>query len=67
MTESLTKELEKIGLTLNAKKTKILRRNPLFNDASIDFVELNGEFVNILEENDAHRYLGKKIYVGMQS
>ena len=59
MAESLTKELKKFGLTLNAKKTKILRCNPTFNDESIDFVELNGEFVKILEENDSHRYLGK--------
>ena len=66
MAESLTKELEKIGLTLNATKTKILRCNPTFNDESIDFVELNGELVKILEENDYHRYLCKKtFYVGI--
>ena len=47
-------ELKKIGLTLNAKKTKILRCNPTFNDEFIDFVELNGEFVKILEENEYH-------------
>ena len=59
MAESLTKELEIIGLTLNANKTQILRCNSTINDESIDFVELNGEFVKILEENDSHRYLGK--------
>ena len=61
MAESLTKEFEKIGLTLNAKKTKILRCNPTFNDESIDFVQLNGEFAKIFEENDYHRCLVKRL------
>ena len=61
MAESVIEELKKIGQALNAKKNKTLFCNPSFNDESIDFVELNGEFVKVLEENDSHRYLGKQL------
>ena len=37
--EKLTRELKKIGLSLNFQKTKILRCNPEHDKATIDFVQ----------------------------
>ena len=41
MTGKLIDELRKIGLTLNAKKTKILRCNPSEDDSTLNFTEIS--------------------------
>ena len=61
MTEKLVVELRKIGLYLNTKKTKILRCNPSEDDWSLNFTEISGEFVKILDDDESHRYLGKQL------
>ena len=63
MTEKLTAELKKIGLTLNTEKTKILRCNPEPDKAAIGFAELDDDFVMVLDDNESHRYLGKKLSI----
>ena len=63
MTEILTEELKKIGLSLNSQKTKILRCNPEPVKATIDFVELDDDFVKVLDDNESHRYLGNKFFI----
>ena len=52
-------EFQRIGLTLNAKKTKTLRSNPGDDDCTLNFVEIGSEFVKILNDTDSHRYLGR--------
>ena len=59
MTERLMNEFQRIGLTLNAKKTKNLRSNPGDDDCTLNFVEIGSEFVKILNDTDSHRYLGR--------
>lgn len=60
MVESLIEELALIQLTLNAKKTKILCSEVrLESYRPIDFVEIMGEFMEILDTNQFHRYLGR--------
>ena len=59
MTERLINELQRIELTLNAKKTTILRSNPDDDDCTLNFVEIGNEFVKILNDTDSHRYLGR--------
>ena len=63
MTEKLTAELKKIGLTLNTEKTKILRCNPEPDKAAIGFAELDDNFVMAFDDNESHRYLGKKLSI----
>ena len=63
MTEKLLEELRKIGLRLNAKKTQILRCNPSEDDWSLNFTEISGEFVKILDDDESHRYLGKQLSI----
>eukprot|EP00973_Karenia_brevis_P024033 3315518-Karenia_brevis.AAC.1 len=64
MTETLIHELDHIGLSMNAKKTKILS-NDL--DHTIDdngaFIEIAGELIEILPWNADHKYLGRKINI----
>ena len=59
MIEKLIEELKRIGLTLNAKKTKILRCNPDIDDSSLNVVEIGDEFVTVMKDTDSHRYLGR--------
>ena len=59
MTERLIKELQRIRLTLNAKKTKILMSNPDDGDYALNFVQIGNEFVKALNDTDCHRYLGR--------
>ena len=61
MTGKLMDELRNIGLTLNAKKTKILRCNPSEDDSTLNFTEISGEFVKILDDDESHKYLGKQL------
>ena len=48
MASSLVRSLEIDGLTLNAKKTRILYSDLIDYKYDIDFVEINGEFIKIL-------------------
>ena len=50
--------LRHIGLTLNSKKTKILRCSPFEEESTINVTEIDGDFVKILGDDDSHRYLG---------
>ena len=59
MTERLLDALKAIRLYLNAKKAQIIRCNVSEDDSSLNFVEIEGEFVKVLDEVDSHRYLGK--------
>ena len=59
MAELLIDELAKVGLRLNAEKTKILHTNFEDNDSNQDFYEISGEFIKILHEEASHRYLGR--------
>ena len=61
MTERLIEELQRIGLTLNAKQTKIQRSNPDDDDYALNFVQIGDELVNELNKTDSHRYLGRLI------
>ena len=61
MTEALIQELAAVGLVLNAKKIKIL--HIAFHDdrSDVDFVEIAGEFIRILHDDQVHRYLGRHL------
>ena len=59
MTERLLEALKAIGLSLNATKTKTIRCNASEDDSSLNFVEIDDEFVKVLSDADSHRYLGK--------
>ena len=59
MTERVLEALKPIGLSLNTTKTKIIRCNVSEDDSSLNFVEIDGEFVKVLSDADSHRYLGK--------
>lgn len=50
-------ELQKIGLDLNASKTKIIT-----NDIHLEnFITIGDETINIIEEDGKHKYLGRYI------
>ena len=59
MTELLVIELQKVGLQLNADKTKILHSSIYDPGADRDYVDINTEFVRVLHGNESHRYLGR--------
>ena len=59
MTEKLIEELKRIGLTLNAKKTKILRCNPDIDDYSLNVVEIGNEFVKVMKDKDMNASTSK--------
>ena len=59
MTELLIVELKKVGLELNAEKTKILHSSVEDDGANRDYVDINGDFVRVLHGNECHRYLGR--------
>ena len=59
MTERILDALKAIGLSLNAKKTSILKCNVSEDDSSFNFVQIECEFVKVLDDTDSHRYLGK--------
>ena len=59
MTELLMIELEVVGLSMNAKKTKILH-TPLEDELhDCDFADIEGEIVEIIQDDSWHRYLGR--------
>lgn len=57
MTELLIEDFSKIGLHLNASKTKILTTD-LFD---YEFLEIGGNMVEILHGNSTHRFLGRHL------
>ena len=61
MTELLIVELQKVGLYLNAEKTKILHSSMYDRGADRDYVGINGEFVQVVHSDEHHRYLGRLI------
>ena len=61
MAEGLLDEMKKIGLSLNDTKTKVLRCFPSDEDSSINVIEIFGELIKILNEEDSHRYLGRQL------
>ena len=61
MAEGLLDEMKKIGLSLNDTKTKVLRCFPSDEDSSINVIEIFGELIKILDEEDSHRYLGRQL------
>ena len=65
MTEKLIKELQRIGLTLNAKNTKNLRCNPDSEDYNLNFVEIGDEFIKVMKDTDSQRYLGRLLWTSV--
>ena len=63
MTERLLDVSNAIGLSLNAKTTKIIRYNVSEDDSSLNFVEIDGEVLKLLSDTDSHSYLGKLLYM----
>ena len=61
MAESLIRELQKVGLHLNADKSRILHSSSEDEGANKDYVEISGEFVRVLHGNNYHRYLGRQL------
>ena len=57
MTELLIEEFSKIGLHLNASKTKILTTDVI----DYEFLEIGGDMVEILHGNSTHRFLGRHL------
>ena len=58
MTEILQEELARVGLQLNSSKTKALT---LEMSDSPRFLDVYGEFVQVLGPCDFHKYLGRKL------
>ena len=61
MMETLVEELAKVGLSLNADKTKILR-GPIEDDGfDVSFVHIASDLVEVLDVQSSHKYLGKQL------
>jgi len=58
MVDSLCIELRRIGLSLNASKTRIFTTTPV---ACPFFIELDSEMVQVVIGNEAHMYLGRRL------
>lgn len=59
MAELLIIELQKVGLHLNADKTKVLHSCIYDTGSDRDYVDINNEFVRVLHDHESHRYLGR--------
>ena len=64
MTEILKDELLKVGLQMNAAKTKVITSECA---DSPRFLDVAGEFVDVLSAADTHKYLGKKLSGRLQA
>lgn len=65
MMETLVDELQRIGLQMNASKSKILTND---ESNSIAFVDIANNLVEILNsDSDAHRYLGRQLRLSHES
>ena len=49
MIDRLLREMKHIGLSLNCSKPRNLKCNPNGDNSSINFIEIPGEFVHILD------------------
>ena len=67
MTELLIAELRKVGLHLNADKTKIMHSSIFDPGADRDYVDIGGDFVEVLHEDRHHRYLGRQLSLSPQN
>ena len=54
-TELLIIELKNVGLHLHADKTKILHSSTEDDDADKDYIDIDGEIVHILHDDNYHR------------
>jgi len=62
MLEALTDELAKVGLDLNAKKTKIFTTDEAASKSEAPcLVEVSGEFVEVVQRENFHKYLGNAV------
>jgi len=62
MLDALTEELARVGLQLNAKKTKILTNDEArSHDDTPAFVDTSGGMLDLLPSTTAHKYLGRHI------
>ena len=64
MITALKEELARIGLSLNASKTKVLTT---LDDIDFQSMVIDGEPVDILSGNTAHKYLGRKLCGNLRS
>ena len=64
MATALTEELAKVGLSLNAGKTKVFTTVCDINVGSLD---IGGEPVDVLNDDMAHKYLGRKLCGNLHS
>ena len=64
MITALKEELARIGLSLNASKTKVLTT---LNDIDCQSMVIVGEHVDILSGDTAHKYLGRKLCGNLRS
>ena len=55
MTELVLEEFSKVGLELNATKSKILTNE----EVDFEYLDIAGDMVVILDESKTHRYLGR--------
>ena len=44
---------------MNARKTNVLRRNPFEEESTINFTEIDEDFIKIFGDDDSHRYLSR--------
>ena len=58
MATALKEELAKVGISLNAGKTKVLTTS---DDNNVEPLDLGGQPVEILTGDMAHKYLGRKL------
>ena len=59
MMQLLHDELKLIGLETNLNKTKVLTNDIQFApDGSFKFIEVDGDFVEVLAASRAHKYMG---------
>ena len=59
MLETLTQELSEVGLDLNAKNTKLFTTDvPVSRSETPCLVEVSGEFVEVVQRDKVHKYLG---------
>ena len=64
MVESLFAELRLIGLDANPSKTKILTTDDHYSNAP-SFIDIDGDFVDVVQSNASHKYLGRMINLSM--
>ena len=67
MFELLINGLKKVGLHVNADKSKILHSSSEDKDADKDYVEIGREFVRILHGHDPHRYFGRELCLSAEA